>query len=280
MKEMNSKNIYIVSLFMLISCSLFGHGDLAIRIQEKTIEISKDGSNSELYYQRGVLYQQHIEYKKAIKDYNTALALGNINKHLYFKLAETYYESKKYKKALKRVELCFGSETQNVNVYKLKARILLQLKRYEETMVAYKYVVDNTLDIRPEAIIEYSAIILTIDSLNYKGAIEAIEIGLAKIGNNTVTFQLKKIEYLKKYKQVDEVIKQYNQLIKGSTRKEFWYYEKAKYQNEVNRNNTATISLQQAIIAIQLLPLKFKNTPAIKKLQYRINELEKLMNYD
>ena len=279
MLELNKKMLFAIS-FLLMSTLLFAHGDLSIRIDLKTKEIAKDVRNSELYYERGVLYQQHIEYQKAIQDYRKAKALGSDNRLLNFKLSEAYYESSNYKKALAAVLLCFGSAPQNVNVYKLKARILLKLGRYEETMVAYKYVVDNTIDIRPEAIIEYSTIILTIDSLNYKGALAAIELGLEKVGKNTVTFQLKKIEYLKKSNQVDAVLRQYNQLIKNCVRKEFWYYEKAKYQNNVNRNIAANISLQQAILAIELLPLKFKNTIAIKKLQTQINELEKLLQYD
>jgi len=276
---LNKKIIFAIS-FLLISTMLFAHGDLSIRIAQKTEDIANDIHNSELYYERGVLYQLHLEYKKAIQDYKKAKTLGSDNKLLNFKLSETYYESKKYKKALNSIMLCFGIETQNVNVYKLKARILLKLGRYEETMEAYKYVVDNTIDIRPEAIIEYSTIILTIDSLNFKGALEAIELGLEKVGKNTVTFQLKKIEYLKKSNQVEAVLTQYNQLIKNSIRKEFWYYEKGKYQNNVNRNDGATISLQQAKMAIQLLPLKFKSTIAIKKLQTQINKLEKLIHYD
>lgn len=277
---MLNKKILLMISFLLTSQMLFAHGDLSIRIEQKTKEIEKDAHNSELYYERGVLYQQHIEYTKAIQDYEKAKNLGSDNGLLDFKLSETYYESEKYKKALETVLLCFESGTQNVNVYKLKARILLKLGRYEETMVAYKYVVDNTIDIRPESIIEYSAIILTIDSLNYKGALEAIELGLEKVGRNTVSFQLKKIEYLKKSNQVDGVIQQFNQLIKKSVRKEFWYYEKAKYQNNIDRKTAANISLQQASMAIELLPLKFKSTIAIKKLQTQINKLEKLMHYD
>lgn len=277
---MLNKKILLMISFLLTSSMLFAHGDLSIRIEQKTKEIAKDTNNSELYYERGVLYQQHIEYKKAIQDYEKAKSLGSDNGLLNFKLSETYYESEKFKKALETVLLCFDSGTQNVNVYKLKARIFLKLGRYEETMVAYKYVVDNTIDIRPESIIEYSAIILTIDSLNYKGALEAIELGLEKVGSNTVSFQLKKIEYLKKSNQVDGVIQQYNKLIKNSLRKEFWYYEKAAYQNKMDRKMAANISLQQATMAIELLPLKFKSTIAIKKLKTQINQLEKLIHYD
>lgn len=275
-----NKNILFAISFLLMSSLVFAHGDLSIRINQKTKEIAKDVRNSELYYERGVLYQQHVEYQKAIQDFKKAKTLGSDHELLNFKLSEAYYESSNYKKALAAVLLCFGAAPQNVNVYKLKARILLKLGRYEETMVAYKYVVDNTIDIRPEAIIEYSTIILTIDSLNYKGALAAIELGLEKVGKNTVTFQLKKIEYLKKSNQVNAVIEQYNQLLKNSARQEFWYYEKAIYQNSVARNTAANISLQQAKMAIQVLPLKFKNTPAIKKLQTQINELEKLLHYD
>jgi len=275
-----SRKIVFTINFLLISSILFAHGDLSIRINKKTEEIAKDVRNSELYYERGVLYQQHLQYKKAIKDYKLAKTLGNDDSHLNFKLSEAYYERKKYKKALRSIKTCFGSENQNVNVYKLKARILFKLRRYEETMEAYKYVVDNTIDIRPEAIIEYSAIILSIDNSNYKGALEAIEFGLEKVGKSTVVFQLKKIEYLKKMSKVDAVLVQYNQLIKKSMRKEFWYYEKAKYQNNVDRVSAANISLQQAKLAIEVLQLKFKNTIAIKNLQIQINELEKLIRYD
>ena len=265
---------------MIISSILYAHGDLSIRIKEKTIEISKKPTDANLYFERGFLYQQHLEFKKAISDFDKSKSLGNYSKLLFFRMAETYYKNKDYEYALDKITRCVAIDADDVKSLKLKSQILFKLKRYEETMLAYTYVIENTVDIRPEDIIEYSNIVLAIDSLDYNGALKAIEIGLEKLGANTVTFQLKKIEYLKKLNKVDEVVNQYNILIKNNSRNEFWYYEKGKYLVEVKKYSQANIAIQQAKLAIELLTSKFKNTLAIKKLQTQLNELEKLLNYE
>ncbi|PHS06507.1 MAG: hypothetical protein COA88_10590 [Kordia sp.] len=274
------KKIVVLIGFLLISSMLFAHGDLSIRIQEKTIEISKKPTDANLYYERGFLYQQHLEYQNAISDFNKSKSLGNYSKLLFFRMAETYYKKNDYEYALDKITSSITIDAGDVKSLKLKAQILFKLKRYKETMLAYTYVVENTIDIRPEDIIEYSNIVLAIDSLDYNGALEAIEIGLEKLGANTVTFQLKKIEYLKKSDQVEEVVNQYNMLIKNNNRNEFWYYEKGKYLIEVKRYHQANIAIQQAKLAIELLKTKFKSTLAIKKLQTQLNELEKSLNYE
>jgi len=274
------KKIIVLTGFLLISSILYAHGDLSIRIKEKSIEISKRPTDAHLYYERGFLYQQHLEYQNAISDFDKSKSLGNHSKLLFFRMAETYYKNDEYEYAFDKITSCVAIDAGDVKSLKLKAQILFKLKRYQETMLAYTYVVENTVDIRPEDIIEYSNIVLAIDSLDYKGALKAIEIGLDKLGANTVTFQLKKIEYLKKSNQVDEVVSQYNMLIKNNHRNEFWYYEKGKYLIDVKRFSQANIAIQQAKLAIELLTSKFKNTLAIKKLQTQLNELEKLLNYE
>jgi len=270
----------IVSLFILISCSLFAHGDLSVRIQKKTIEILKKPTDANLYYERGFLYQQHLEFQSAILDFKKSRSLGNRSKLLFFRMAEAYYRNSNYDYAFDHITSCIAIDTTDVKSLKLKAQILFKLKRYEETMLTYTYVVENTIDIRPEDIIEYSNIVLAIDSLNYKGVLGAIEVGLEKLGGNMVTFQLKKIEYLKKDNQVNAVVSQYNLLIKNSKRNEFWYYEKGKYLIEVKRYSEANIAIQQAKLAVELLRTKFKSTLAIKKLKKQLNELQKELNYE
>jgi len=274
------KKIIVLTSFLLISSIVYAHGDLSIRIKEKTIEISKKPSDANLYYERGFLYQQHLEYQNAISDFHKSKSLGNHSKLLFFRMAETYYKNNNYEYALDKITDCLAIDADDVKSLKLKAQVLFKLKRYKETMLAYTYVIENTEDIRPEDIIEYSNIVLAIDSLDYNGALKAIEIGLEKLGANTVTFQLKKIEYLKKSNQVDEVVNQYNMLIKNNSRNEFWYYEKGKYLIEVKRYSQANIAIQQAKLAIESLTSKFKNTQAIKKLDTQLNELEKLLNYE
>ncbi len=267
-----------LSFVLFVSSIMYAHGDLSIRIHEKTKEISKDTTNSKLYFERGFLYQQHEEFNKALSDYLRSEELGNTEKLLKYRKAKIYFALTDYHSALKAVDQCI--DPPDVKPQKLKAQILMKLKRHSEALDLYDLVIKNTLDIRPEDIVEYSTIFLAMDSTNYTGAIKAIDIGLDKLGDHVVTLQLKKTDYLKRSGQVKKVIEQYNSLITENTRKEFWYYKKALYLFELNRLSEANIALQQTKVTIEQLSPKLKSTSALKELQIQVNKLEKNIHHE
>jgi len=267
-----------LSFVLFVSSIMYAHGDLSIRIHEKTKEISKDTTNSKLYFERGFLYQQHEEFNKALSDYLRSEELGNTEKLLKYRKAKIYFTLTDYHSALKAVDQCI--DPPDVKPQKLKAQILMKLKRHSEALDLYDLVIKNTLDIRPEDIVEYSTIFLAMDSTNYTGAIKAIDIGLDKLGDHVVTLQLKKTDYLKRSGQVKKVIEQYNSLITENTRKEFWYYKKALYLFELNRLSEANIALQQTKVTIEQLSPKLKSTSALKELQIQVNKLEKNIHHE
>lgn len=271
------KNIYrngLCIFFLLNVCFIHAHGILSERIKEKTEEIHKNPKNAQLYYERGFLYQQHEELNKAIKDYKKSEKLGNSNKIIQYRKAQVYYHKNKYSKALKASKLCLKKDGKDVKINKLHAQILIQLNDYNEALKYYKYFIKNALDINPDDVIEYSSIYLAIDKTNYTQAIEIIEFGLNKLGENTFSLQLKKLDYLEASSLVKEAIEQYNYFIVSTDRKEFWYYKKAKYLSEQNKFDEAKIAIQQAKTAIVLLNEKFQNTSSIKILNTKINNLE------
>jgi len=267
-----------LSFVLFVSSIMYAHGDLSIRIHEKTKEISKDTTNSKLYFERGFLYQQHEEFNKALSDYLRSEELGNTEKLLKYRKAKIYFALTDYHSALKAVDQCI--DPPDVKPQKLKAQILMKLKRHSEALDLYDLVIKNTLDIRPEDIVEYSTIFLAMDSTNYTGAIKAIDIGLDKLGDHVVTLQLKKTDYLKRSGQVKKVIEQYNSLITENTRKEFWYYKKALYLFELNRLSEANIALQQTKVTIEQLSPKLKSTSALKELHIQVNKLEKNIHHE
>tara|TARA_R110002096_G_scaffold402299_3_gene599559 strand:- start:1451 stop:2287 length:837 start_codon:yes stop_codon:yes gene_type:complete len=268
------KQIFFVIILLFFFSEVKAHGNLSIRITEITFEIYKNPKSAVLYFKRGYLYYQHNEYKKAIKDYRKSEYLGFKNKILYFRIAETYFKANKLKKALNSSEACIKYDTLDIKTHKQKAQILFKLKKYNDAIVAYKYVIENTVDLRPEDYIEYSDMILAIANNNYNSAIAALDLGLKKLGKNTIIFQLKKLKFLKKSNQIKKIINQYNKIIQSNKRKEFFYYEKAKYLFEIGDFENSNIALQQAKLAIKELKLKFQNTIAIEKLQTDMNSLE------
>lgn len=270
----------LLGLLILVSSVLSAHGDLDIRIKEKTEEISADSTNSKLYFERGFLYQQHHEFDRALGDYLRSGYLGNMDNLLNYRLAEVYLSLQEYQYALACVNQYITINSLDVKAQKLKAQILIRLKNYPQALEIYGSVIESTLDIRPEDIVEYSSIFLLFDSTDYTGSINAIDIGLNKLGDNVVSLRITKMEYLKESNQYDKVIEEYNALIRDNSRKEFWYYKKASYLFELGRLQESQIALEQAKASIAQLNQKIRSTSAIKNLNIQIETIEKRIYHE
>ena len=271
-----SRIFLIVAIFL--PGVLFAHGDLDERIAEKTTQIAENPNAFNLYYERGLLYQEHKEYTEALEDYLKSRSLGNTDKAVQYSIAEVHYLAEDYNKALKSIGSYLDMDSKDVKGKKLEAQILFGLGYFKRSVKAYQYVINNMIDIRPEDILEYGDIILAENAENYKGAIEAIESGLDKLGPHTLSLQLKKLDYLKASDQIEKALEQYNYFILQYDRKEFWYYKKAKYLAEVNRPHEAVISLKLATIAIEQLDTKFKSMAPVIELKEQIKDLESQIN--
>lgn len=274
MKKLYKYRILLCIICILTSSFIYAHGSLTIRINAKTEEIRKHPKKAVLYLERGFLYEQHEEYNNAIADYIKSEKLGNTDKLIQYRKAQTYYYKSNFAKALASSSLYLKKDSIDVKINKLHAQILVQLGAYNKALKYYDYFIKNTLDIFPSDIIEYSEVYLAINKNNYPKAIEVIDIGLKKIGKNTFSLQLKKLEYLETSLQVNEAIEQYNYFILNTNRKEFWYYKKAKYLFENQRKPDAKIAIQQAETALFLLNKKNQNTSAIKNLKNKISKLK------
>ena len=272
-----NRTLFIL-LFLSLSLQLFAHGDLSMRIAEKTIAISENPNNAELYYERGLLYQEHMEYSDALEDYHKSQALGNTDKAVHYSIAELHFLTEDYNEALKSIGSYLEVDSIDVRAKKLEAQILFQLQSYKKSLEAYRYVIHTMTDIRPEDILEYADIILAEKNKNYKAALEAIQAGLDQLGPHTLSLQLKKLDYLKESDQTEKALEQYNYFILQYNRKEFWYYKKAKYLAEINKPHEAFISLKLAAVAIEQLEPKFKKMSPVIQLKEEINSLESVIN--
>ncbi|XMO86781.1 CDC27 family protein [Algibacter sp. AS12] len=279
MEKLNEFRNFLCVICLFSASCLYAHGSLTKRIKEKTVEIGKHPKNATLYFERGFLYQQHEEFNKAIRDYLKSEKLGNSSNILHYRKAQTYFKKNKFKQALEASNIYLERDSVDVKINKLHAQILIQLKDYQEALKYYGYFINNTIDINPDDVIEYSQIYLALNSKDYPKALEVIQSGLNKLGKNTFALQLQKLEYLEASLKIDEAIEQYNYFILSTDRREFWYYNKAKYLFDNKQIEGSRIALHQAKTAILLLNEKFRNTLAIKKLQNEINTLEnKLSN--
>jgi predicted Zn-dependent protease len=265
---------FLFCLILFTATSVFSHGDLSKRIETLSQEIKKTPEDSELYLERGFLYQQHLEFDKALQDYSNAENLGLNTKQLQFRKAETYFLKEDFKAAYTTSEICLEFDIKDVKTQKLQAKILIGLGKLHEALAAYDFVVKNTQDIKPEDIIAYSDLILNINPSNYSEAIKAIDLGLNKLGEDTFSLQLKKLDYFKSDNQEENTINQFNYFILNNNRKEFWYFKKADYLIKINKPNEARVALKQSQLAIQQLDKRFQEMKSIKNLITKLENLE------
>ncbi|MDL5514982.1 hypothetical protein QSE00_24445 [Arenibacter sp. M-2] len=272
------KRTLLIILMLSLSMPLLAHGDLSMRIAEKTIAISEDPDNSELYYERGLLYQQHMEYDNALEDYLKSQSMGNSNKALYYQIAEVHFLTKAYQEALQSINSYLELDSMDLSAKKLQAQIHFNLKSYKKSLEGYRTVILNMKDIRPEDVLEYCNIILAENNKNYKAALKAIEYGLDQLGPHTISLQLKKLDYLKDAGLTEKALEQYNYFILEYSRNEFWYFKKAKYLAEIHKPHEAFISLKLATVAVEQLDTKFKNMGPVIELKEQIKSLESSLN--
>ncbi len=134
-----------MGLLLLITSALYSHGDLPIRIKGKTQEISKDSTNSNLYFERGFLYQQHFEFNKAKCDYLKSKELGHTDKLLNYRIAEVNFSLTDYSSALGFVNQYINIDSLDVKPHKLKAQILIKLNKESEALEFYDFVIKNKI---------------------------------------------------------------------------------------------------------------------------------------
>ena len=71
-------------LLILLTFSSLAHDDLHDRIQVITADIHKFPQDIDLYYQRGILYLEHENYRVAIRDLRYCEKKGQVTTRTYY----------------------------------------------------------------------------------------------------------------------------------------------------------------------------------------------------
>jgi tetratricopeptide (TPR) repeat protein len=180
------KQIFLIIVFVLsLSCkhqrgNSQSNTDSVITnssINELTIQIEKDASNSELYYQRSVTYFNELKYEKSLQDIDQAIVYSKQNPLYYYfrgnilsamnqtlkaaeayeyaiklkpdyreaelKIAELYFIVKEHQKSLYYLNIVIAKEPANANAHFFKGMNFKEgkdtMKAIQEFQSAYEY---------------------------------------------------------------------------------------------------------------------------------------------
>lgn len=164
--------------------ALLAHGDLHQAIARVTDQIQKDPQDVFLYFERGMLYQEHEELEAALADYERVLTLEPGFHSCLLQMAQIHLLRNRPSLALSKIEEYLKREPANPFAYKTRAEIWRQLGEDQaavadlRTMIALK----NENAIRPEDYFQLSEAVLRTDGHPYTDAITALEEGIERLG--------------------------------------------------------------------------------------------------
>jgi tetratricopeptide (TPR) repeat protein len=163
---------------------LFAHGDLHEAIARVSSRIEKDPQDVFLYFERGMLYQEHEELEAALADYERVLTLEPDFHSCLLQMAQIHLLRNQPSLALSQIEEYLNKEPANPFAYKTRAEIRQRLGEHQPAVADLRTMIllKNENAIRPEDYFQLSGAILQADPGNHHEAIGALEAGIDRLG--------------------------------------------------------------------------------------------------
>jgi len=263
--------VLLSSLFFGLCPSLFAHGDIHERIEIATRRIEQHPDSADLYLRRGTLFTEHGEFQKAKTDFEHARAWQpGLNKTLWL-MAELYLSVDSPEIALSYISDFLTKEPGHVLGVKTRARIFSQLGQYGNAVKDYKEVINRADQTIPQNYFDLAEVSLLDDESNLEGAIEAISMGIERLGFIISLYE--KVIQLEAesgdYETAHELI---TQVVERLPRHERWLVIKAEMYEKQGLRTEAELCWEKAKEAIRQLPLWLRETETVKEYTVRIDD--------
>ena len=249
------------------------HGDLDIRIAEKTAEIRTNPQNLLLYMQRGELHAQHEQPDSALLDYDFAVKNGFDSSTVFVLMAEAQLALGKLDDGLHSVECFLRTEPEHLKGIHVRAQLYEAQGRLDDAITDFARVLNQAEMARPQDYVKLSELYLNRDSTDHANAIEVLNTGIAKLGK-IISLEMGIYELERSRRNFAQAHIILNRMMEPLNRKERLLVEKAELFLEEGKNIAAAETLVEAENAIASLPPRFQQLGAIVKLTDRIEQLK------
>ncbi|MCF8277031.1 MAG: hypothetical protein K9J17_09865 [Flavobacteriales bacterium] len=258
---------------LLNALLLLPHGDLSVRIAEKTAAIKAEPTNWLLYMQRGELYAQHEQPDSALLDYHFAIENGFDSSTVFVLKAEAHLTLNQVDAGLRSVSQFLKMEPDHLKGIHVRAQLFEAKNELDKAIEDFEYVIRRSENARPQDYVELSDLYLKLDSSDFKNAIDVLNRGREKLGN-IVSLEMKLYDIEKGRGNFEAAHLILNRMMEPLSRKERLMVERAELFLLEQKSLEAVQALVDAENAIASLPIRFHNLGAIAKLTERINQLK------
>lgn len=261
------------ALLLLLSLSqpriVWGHADLLAMIEAVAKQIEGDPKNAGLYLQRGELYRAHIDWKSAEGDYDRAAKLDPKLTKVAFCRGRMLFESGRNESAKAELDKFLAGQPNHFEALMVRARVLLRLGQRKAAITDFTRAIAQSLEPGPEYFLERAQ--AQADEHEVDEALRGLDEGVKRLGP-LVTLQLCAMDLDLIRKNFDDALRRLETISAQSARKEKWLARRGEILVQAGRLDEAKQAYASALRAIEALPPRLRQTPAMLNLKRQVDD--------
>lgn len=262
--------LVLITVLLSISMSM-AHGDLHSRIRNVSKLISESPHDLQLYQQRGALYLQHRQFRKAWRDFRKCERKGFVSDRLWFAMAQTAFWMEKDAECRHYLNRLLSKEDMNLPATRLLAQVEMRNGNFLVAAALFEQIITGSIRVIPENYLDAA------DALDraglIDGAVKLLEKGLIDMGPVPV-FQERLIIYYISQGRYDDAIEIRTWQVHFTSRREFPLTKRAELYLRLGDTVAAQEDLEEAVSAIGNLPRHIKTNRAVLELAEQVQNIK------
>lgn len=259
-----------IVLWLTVCAPLLAHDDPDEQIDRISAEIEFYSGNAELYMTRGGLHRMAGHWEAALTDFNRVAALDSGYPGIDFQRGRILFEGGEFQQARELLDYFLADHPTHVQALIVRAGCLLALGQPQQAAQDYSQAIAQMANPTPVIFLERADALAAAGDDHLVAAIVSLDEGAARLGplillqSRAVEFEIRAQRYAAALARIDQILAQ-------SPRKETWLARRGEVLQQAGFEAEARASFAQALAAIDALPSRRRQTPALVELTARLN---------
>lgn len=245
------------------------HGSLHEQIEAVSARLRAEPRNAELLFHRAELYREHEEWALAAADYDRVEALAPGQALVHLGRGKLLLSTGDAAAALVQLDRFLAREPAHVDGLATRARARLALGQPGEAAADFASAIAAAPAPDAELYLAQADALMAADEANAPAALAVLDAGSARLGR-PVTLGLRAVEVEQRRGNVDAALARLDALRDGLPRQEGWLERRGNINAVAGRDAQARLDWQAAQQALDALPPRLANTPAMRELRARL----------
>ena len=262
------------ALCLAMCAPLLAHDEPHKEIERLSREIEWSTMDAELYLARGGLHRMEGHWEAALADFDRAAQLDPLNSTIDFHRGRLYLEAGAPQAARENLDRFLAVHPTHVQGLMTRARSLRQLGQPLLAASDYTRALAQTADPGPVLFLERADALAAAGDEYLESALDGLDEGIEQLGP-VVLLQSKAVDLEVRARRYDSALGRIDQILSTMPRKERWLARRGEVLERAGLIDEARASYAEALAAIERLPWRRRETPAIQELATElINRLD------